>query len=457
MDEIRVLAPNGMLGTSFAEESFRTGMDWHPHYIAVDAGSTDSGPVDLGAGTSRYSRRSVYRDLKLILEGARARKIPLIIGSAGGAGGKANVDWTRDIILEISRELGLKFKMAIIYADQDKGYLKGKLAAGQIRELGGIEPLTEKIIDRSQVIVGMMGVEPIVSALEAGADVVLCGRSSDTAIFAAIPLMRGMPPGPVWHAAKILECGAACVEYRPSPDSMFAWLHKDSFVVRPPNSQLKCTPISVAAHALYENGNPFRITEPGGVMDFHQAKYEQLPEGAVKVTGSRFEHAETYTVKLEGAEQVGFQTVALGGLADPTILADVDDFLEKTLKRTNERIARTYNNLAAEDFKINYRVFGLGRTVQKGGSLSGKALGGDVGVVTEVTAKTQDLANGICGIARHQLLHQPVPRWKGFVSNYALSYGSSDLVRGPVYRFNMNCVVVPGSPHEMFKTGFENV
>jgi hypothetical protein len=446
-----------MLGTSFPAASLQTGMSWDPHYIAVDAGSTDSGPADLGAGTSRYSRRSVTRDLKLIVEAARAKKIPLIVGSAGGAGGRANVDWTRDILLEIARELGLKFRLAVIYSDQKKDYLRRKLKEGKIRELGGIDPLDAGTIDRSTNIVGMMGSEPIMAALDDGADIVLAGRSSDTAIFAAVPLMRGMSPGPVWHAAKILECGAACVEYRPSPDSMFAWLRKDGFVVRPPNGQLKCTPISVAAHALYENGNPFRIVEPGGAIDLTKAEYEQLNDGAVAVRGSRFEHAGTYTVKLEGAEMVGYQTVAIGGLADPTILADVDDFLAKTRMRTEERIARTYSDIPAKDWTLNYRVYGLGRTVQKGGNLASEALGGDVGVVTEVTAVSQDLANSICSIARHQLLHQPVPRWKGFVSNYALAYGSSDLVRGPVYRFNMNCVVEPDSPTEMFDTHVENV
>jgi hypothetical protein len=193
------------------------------------------------------------------------------------------------------------------------------------------------------------------------------------------------------------------------------------------------------------------------VIDLNEAQYAQLPEGAVKVSGSRFEQAKTYTVKLEGAEMVGYQTVAVGGLADPTILADVDDFLEKTRKRTAERVARTYADLPAEDWRLTYRVFGLGRTVQKGGNLVSQAAGGDVGVVTEVTAATQELANSICSIARHQLLHQPVPRWKGFVSNYALSYGSTDLVRGPVYRFNMNCVIEPESPFEMFDIQSETV
>jgi Tripartite tricarboxylate transporter family receptor len=239
---------------------------------------------------------------------------------------------------------------------------------------------------------------------------VLCGRASDTAIFAALPLMRGMSPGPVWHAAKILECGAAAVEMRPSPDSMFAWVRNDGFVVRPPNEALKCTPISVAAHALYENGNPFRLLEPSGALDLRDAKYEQLDKGAVSVTGSRFEHADMYTIKLEGAELVGCQTVTIGGIADPTILADLDNFLIATRARTRDRVLRTYKDLPDDDWRVDYRVYGQGRTVQKGDNKPVMAEDADVGVVVEVTAKSQDLANGICAIARHQLLHQPVPR-----------------------------------------------
>jgi hypothetical protein len=78
-------------------------------------------------------------------------------------------------------------------------------------------------------------------------------------------------------------------------------------------------------------------------------------------------------------------------------------------------------------------------------------------VVIEVTAKSQELASGILAIARHQLLHQPVSRWKGFVSNYAFAHGATALVRGPVFRFNMNCVVVPDDPMEMFDLQFEEV
>ena len=365
MTEMRLLAPTGMLGTAFSPAAFETGLSWDPHVISCDAGSTDSGPSDLGTGHCHFSRDSYKRDLELILAGARKKKVPLVIGSAGGAGARDNVNWTKEILLEVAREQGLHFKLAVIYSDQDKAYLKKKLKDGKVRELGGVAPLTEATIERSTNIVGMMGCEPIAAALDSGADVVLAGRSSDTAIFAAYPLMKGAKPGPVWHAAKILECGAAAVEYRPSPDCMFAWVKDDQFIVRAPNPALKCTPVSVAAHALYENGNPYRILEPAGALDLTNAQYEQLPEGAVAVRGSRFEHADTYTIKLEGVELVGYQTIAVGGIADPTILADVDAFLEADRVRTLERIGRTYKDLSADDWRMDFRVYGLGRTDRK--------------------------------------------------------------------------------------------
>ena len=84
--EIRVLAASGMLGTGFPEESLHKGLAMRPHFIGVDAGSTDSGPTDLATGTCRYSEAAYRRDLKLLLSAAVENNIPLIIGSAGGAG-----------------------------------------------------------------------------------------------------------------------------------------------------------------------------------------------------------------------------------------------------------------------------------------------------------------------------------------------------------------------------------
>jgi len=77
-------------------------------------------------------------------------------------------------------------------------------------------------------------------ALSEGADVVAAGRASDTAIFPAVPLMRGFPEGLAWRAAKILECGAAAVVERRTPDWIFAWLRRDHFVVQALDESLQC-------------------------------------------------------------------------------------------------------------------------------------------------------------------------------------------------------------------------
>ena len=448
--EFRLLAATGMVGTGFPEESLRRGLDLKPDMIGVDAGSTDSGPTDLATGSCRYPEASYRRDLGLLLPAALGAGIPLVIGSAGGAGGDANVDWARTIVEDIARQKGLHFRLAVVYSGQDKHYLKRRLAEGRIQVLPSGPPIDEAVIDRSLVIVGMMGCEPIQAALRAGADVVLAGRSSDTSIFAALPLMRGAPAGPVWHAAKILECGAAAVEYRPSPDSMFATISDDAFVVEAPNPKLRCTPVSVAAHSLYENGDPFRIVEPAGTLDTTFARYDQVGDRAVRVTGSRFVEAERYTVKLEGAELAGYQTIVVAGIRDATVLEELDAYLDSCRANIEVRVKRTYPDLAPSQWSLNYRVYGRNGTM---GALEPRkdAIGHEVGLIIEATAHDQEIANGIAAVARHQTLHEPVRRWAGLVSNIGLPYGSSDLVRGAVYHFNMHAVVQPDSPVEMFR------
>ena len=64
---------------------------------------------------------------------------------------------------------------------------------------------------------------------------VIAGRSSDTSIFAAMPVMKGFNPATVWHMAKIMECGAASVVLRKYPDCNFAIVTDDHFIIEPPN------------------------------------------------------------------------------------------------------------------------------------------------------------------------------------------------------------------------------
>ena len=92
-DHMTVLAPEGMLGYGIPVRSMEEGLARNPDVLAVDAGSTDPGPYYLGAGVPYTSRRAVKRDLAMMLDAAHARRIPVLIGSAGGGGGRPHLEW----------------------------------------------------------------------------------------------------------------------------------------------------------------------------------------------------------------------------------------------------------------------------------------------------------------------------------------------------------------------------
>ena len=449
-DEIRVLSVSGMLGSGYLESSLKKAMSWNPDFIGCDAGSTDAGAASLGEGKSLFSKAAVKRDLRLALMAARSKRIPFLTGSAGMAGADPNLTWTVDIVKEIAREESLHFMMAIIHAEQNKEYLKNKLREGKIRPLKPAPPYNEAVIDRSEHIVGMMGAEPFIRALEQGAEVVIAGRSSDTSIFSAIPIQRGFPPAQVWHAAKILECGAASVAQRTRADGMFAWIGQGYFVVEPPNADYVCTPLSVASHTFYETGSPIHLYEPSGMVDTSKARYEAVNERSVKVSGTHFVPAQTYTIKLEGVEKAGYQTVAFGGIRDSLLIGQIDDWLVRFREKVRQRVAEMYS----EEFSRGGYVFNI-RVYGKNGVMGNmepvrKVLSHELGLVLEATAPTQEIATAIMSSACHMGLHLAIPQWKGLISNLAFPHSPHHIERGPVFRFNVNHLVEPADPYEMF-------
>jgi phage FluMu protein gp41 len=446
--EVRILAPTGACGSGFIEASFERGLAQNPTFIGCDCGSTDPGPTYLGSGTTAFPRQAIKRDIRLMLIGARRIGVPLLLGSAGTGGADAQVDLVRDIVVEIAAEEGLDFTLALVRSEVSKPWLLQKLEEGKITPLDPAPPFDRGVIERSAHIVGMMGAEPFIRAVEAGADVVIAGRSSDTAIFASIPLMLGIPPGIAWHAAKILECGAAAVVNRKTPDCMFAWLREDHFVMEAPDPELRCTPQSIASHSLYENADPFRLVECSGTLDLYHSTYEALNERAVKVSGSAFIEAPRYTVKLEGAELVGYQSVLIGSIRDPYIIRQIDDWTERLMQRIHARVKMVFGDtLPASDYLVNIRIYGKNGTM---GPLEPETeiKGHELCLVFESTAPTQQIASAMSGIVRHQALHLPIPEWSGLITAVACPYNG--LVRGAVYRFNMNQVVEPQDPYEMF-------
>ena len=154
----------------------------------------------------------------------------------------------------------------------------------------------------------------------------LAGRTSDTSIFACVPLRMGSNRGLTWHAAKILECGATCAVSRKRSDGVFGWIRDDHVTIDPLDPEMRCTPQSVASHTLYENADPFHITEPGGILDTTGSNFANEDNRSVSVQGSAYHMADRYSVKLEGAELAGYQSIIVGGVRDPYIISQIDSW-----------------------------------------------------------------------------------------------------------------------------------
>lgn len=87
-----VIVSNGMLGYGFREQSLHDAVEAGVDLIAVDAGSSDPGPFYLGSGRPFVGDAMTKRDLRLLVKAGHDSGAPLVIGSAGDAGGDVHVD-----------------------------------------------------------------------------------------------------------------------------------------------------------------------------------------------------------------------------------------------------------------------------------------------------------------------------------------------------------------------------
>jgi hypothetical protein len=196
-DEIRVLTPIGMLGYGIPETFLRMGVEMAPDVIALDSGSTDSGPQKLGLGQMTCSRDAYERDIAMLLAIGHEKKIPIFVSSAGGDGTNAHVDVFIDIIREISKAKGYRFRAAAIYSEVSRERVTNELRNGRVVPCGPVEPLNEQEIDAATTIVAQMGAEPFLEALErlGDLDIIVSGRAYDPAPIAALGLKEGFDPG----------------------------------------------------------------------------------------------------------------------------------------------------------------------------------------------------------------------------------------------------------------------
>ena len=244
-----ILVPAGALGIPYDREALKRGLEHKPDLIAIDGGSTDSGPFYLGTGTSKYSRTATKADWADLMAARAAAGVPLLIGTAGTSGADSAVDWMLDITLEIARKRGETLKIATLKSGQEKPAIITALKSGAITPLEGAPDLDIEIVEQTTNIVALAGIEQIQAALASGADIIIAGRATDTAIIAALPIARGCHKGAAWHGAKIAECGALATT-NPNSGVILMRFDETGFTITPLAKDTAATPYTVSAHML---------------------------------------------------------------------------------------------------------------------------------------------------------------------------------------------------------------
>ncbi len=450
--ECRLLSTSAILGYGFPEASLKAGLDRRPHVIGVDGGSVDPGPHYLGSGKSFCSPIAIRRDLRLMLNAAINAGIPLLIGTCGGAGGAPHLELVAAMAREIAREDGLHFRMALIQSEQDKDSVKRRVSSGRVKALAHQPELTDETIDRSARIVGMMGAEPFIEALDAGAQVVLAGRASDPASWAAAVTRAQLPPAPAWYAGKMLECGAT-PSIPKGHDCLFVTVREDHVECEPTNPARRCTPLSIANHSLHENSSPIHHIEPGGMLDTSDCRFDAVSDRAVRISGMRWHPAEQYTVKLEGVELAGYRSVCICGTRDPLLIGRLDDFITSVRHEVSAKAAAF--GASADSYRLGIRIYGRDGVMGIREPLR-DVTPHELGFVLEVVSQqSQEMASAVLGMARTNMLHTDFPGRLCREGNMAFPFSPSDIEVGPVYRFSVYHVAELDSPIEPFPIHYE--
>ncbi len=452
MKSTKVLVPSGVLGLGFDLKALNTGIKNKPDIIAIDGGSTDSGPFSLGSGTSKYSRAAVKEEWKSLMKAREQAKIPLIIGSCGTCGTDSMVDWMEEITIELAKELNQNLKIAKLYCEQQKHYIKINYKNNKISSLNPAPHLNLSLIDEMTHIVALAGAEQIHECFKTGADIILAGRTSDTAIISALPLMKGADPGASWHGAKIAECGALCSS-NPTSGVVLVEFDEFGFNVEAMSKNAFCTPDTVAAHMLYENADPFILLEPGGYMNVTNACYYPINSSKVRVEGATWHPSKNYNVKLEGARIVGYQTSLLVLLRDHYYVKNVIEWTEK-LSNFMKKEIKLRMKLDISDYCLDFRHIGMNSTLGDLEKKEGNPV--EIGVLCIVTSKNNNISTEIAKLINPFLLHFPLTVNEE-LPTFAFPYSPVHSDRGCVYEFSLNHLLQLNNPMDAFQIQISEV
>jgi hypothetical protein len=287
-----------------------------------------------------------------------------VIANAGGVNPAACAAAIRALV---PRENGTsRLRIAVVTGDDLLDRIDELIAQGH--SLANMETgeALSSIRDRVLSANAYIGSVPIVEGLALGANVVITGRSTDTALTMA-PLRHEFGWGDTdWDrlaagiiAGHIIECGAQCSggnclhDWRSIPDMAnvgypIAEANPDgSFVItKHPGTGGRVSVPSVTEQLVYEMGDPHEYITPDVVADFTTIRLEQDGPDRVRVFGIRGRPA-TDKLKVSIAYRAGFKAVGTLVYAWPDA-AEKAKAADRILRERLERLGLRFDQVLTE-------------------------------------------------------------------------------------------------------------
>ena len=286
-----------------------------------------------------------------------------IIANAGGVNPAACASAVRDVL---DRHDAGAVKIGIVTGDDLLPRLDELLAAGhELRNMDTGESLST-VRDRVLSANAYLGSGPIVDALARDAQIVITGRSTDTALtMAPLRFEFGWRDGD-WDrlaagivAGHIIECGAQCsggnclYDWRDIPNladvgyPIVEGRADGTFVVtKHPNTGGRVSVQSVAEQLLYEMGDPRSYITPDVTADFTTIQLEDAGENRVRVHGIKGRPA-TDKLKVSIAYRSGFKAVGTLVYAWPDALEKAQ-LADRVLRQRLERLGLKFDRILTE-------------------------------------------------------------------------------------------------------------
>jgi hypothetical protein len=249
-----------------------------------------------------------------------------VIANAGGVNPRACAEAVRQVA--IKNGVGDAVRIGVVTGDDLLPRLDELIAGGHALANMETGEALSTVRDRVLSANAYIGSVPIVEALARGANVVITGRSTDTALTMA-PLRHEFGwAADDWDrlaagiiAGHIIECGAQCsggnclYDWQNIPDLanvgypiVEAQADGTFVVMKHPNTGGRISIPSVTEQLVYEMGDPHSYITPDVVADFSTIQLESAGDDRVRVFGIKGRPA-TDKLKVSIAYRAGFKAV----------------------------------------------------------------------------------------------------------------------------------------------------